>query len=92
MAGESEKRTPGGTKRLKKLFEQSKMRSRAWLQDRSTSDLQSRYAAATKSGNFGSKQIQGEVTAKSFGRRLDSNYFFANEVLGRPSCRLRGKN
>ena len=80
----------GGTKRLKKLFEQRKMRLRPWLQDRSSSDLQSRYTEARKAATSAVKKSK-EKSWEEFGRRLDSNYFSANKVFWQTIRRLRGK-
>ena len=77
----------GGTKRLKKLFEQRKMRSRPLLQERSSSDLQSRYTEVRKAATSAVKKFK-EKSWEEFGRRrLDSNYFF-----GRPSAVYMAKD
>ena len=62
----------------------------ALLQGRSTSDLQSRYTAARKAATLAVNKSK-EKSREKFGRRLDSNYFLANEVLWQTICRLRGK-
>jgi len=48
VVGDREKRTPWGTRMLKKLFEQIKAAFKALLQNMSSSDLQSRYTEARK--------------------------------------------
>ena len=57
----------GGTKRLKKLFEQRKMRSRPLLQERSSSDLQFRYTEARKAATSAVKKSR-----RSHGKSLSS--------------------
>ena len=64
VAGDSEKRTPWWNQKFKEAIRAKKDAFKAWLQDRSSSDLQSRYTEARKSGNFGSKEIQGEVMGR----------------------------
>ena len=76
-AGDSEKRTK------KDAF-------KAWLQDRSSSDLQSRYTEARKAATLAVKKSK-EKSREEFDRRLDSNYFSANKVFWQTICRLRGK-
>ena len=86
----------GGTKRLKKLFEQRKMRSRpGYRTDRHlicNPDTQRREKRekARKAGTFAVKKSK-EKSWKEFGRRLDSNYFSANKVFWQTIRRLRGK-
>jgi len=57
MAGIARKQRLGGTRIIKKLFEQRNMHSKL-LQNRSSSDLQSRYINARKSCSFDSKEVQ----------------------------------
>ena len=63
---------------------------KAWLQNRSSSDLQSRYAEARKAATLAVKKSK-EKSWEEFGRRLDSNYFSANKVFWQTIRRLRGK-
>ena len=48
MAGDSEKRTPWWNQEVKEAIRAKKDAFKAWLQDRSSSDLQSRYTEARK--------------------------------------------
>ena len=68
------------------------MRSRTdrHLQDRSSSDLQSRFAEARKAATSAVKKSK-EKSWEEFGRRLDFNYFSANKVFWQTIRRLRGK-
>ena len=78
----------GGTKRLRSYS--SKDAFKAWLQDRSSSDLQSRYTEAQKAATSTVKKSK-EKSWEEFGRWLDSNYFSANKVFWQTIRRLRGK-
>ena len=71
----------GGTKRLKKLFEQRKIRSRPWLQDRSSSDLQSRYTEARKAATSAVKEIQGEVMGRVWSSVRFQLFFGKQSIL-----------
>ena len=58
VAGDREKITPWWNQEVKEAIRAKKDAFKAWLQDRSSSDLQSQCTEALKSGNFGSKEIQ----------------------------------
>ena len=81
----------GGTKRLKKLFEQRKVRSRP--------DYRTDRHLICNPGTLRceKRQVQEQVKKskekswEEFGRRLDSNYFSANKVFRQIIRRLRGK-
>ena len=90
MAGDSEKRTPWWNQVVKKAIRAKKDAFKAWLQDRSSSDLQSRYTEVRKATTPAVKKSK-EKSWEEFGRRLDSNYFSANKVFWQTIRRLRGK-
>ena len=90
MAGDSEKRTPWWNQEVKEAIRAKKDAFKAWLQDRSSSDLQSRYTEARKAATSAVKKSK-EKSWEEFGRRLDSNYFSANKVFWKTIRRLRGK-
>ena len=77
VAGDSEKRTPWWNREDKEAIRAMKDAFKAWLQDRSSSDLQSRYTEARKAATSAVKKSK-EKSWEEFGRRLDSNYFSAN--------------
>ena len=58
------------------------------LQDKSLSDLQSRYTEARKAAASAVKK-SNEKSWEEFDRRLDSNYFSANKVFWLTIHRLR---
>ena len=89
MASGSEKRTPWWNQEVKEAIRAKKDAFKAWLQDRSSSDLQSRYNEARKAATSALKR--SKKSWEEFGRRLDSNYFSANKVFWRTIRRLRGK-
>ena len=60
------------------------------VQDRSSSDLQSRYTEARKAATSAVKKSK-EKSWEEFGCRLNSNYFSANKVLWQTIRHLRGK-
>ena len=91
VAGDSEKRTPWWNQEVKEAFRAKKDAFKAWLQDRSSSDLQSRYTEARKAATSAVKKSK-EKSWEEFGRRLDSNYFSANKVFWQTIRRLRGKS
>ena len=80
----------GGTKRLQKATRAKKDAFKAWLQDRSSSDLQSQYTEERKAETLAVKKSK-EKSREEFGRRLDSNYFSANKVFWQTIRRLHGK-
>ena len=90
VAGDSEKRTPWWNQEVKEAIRTKKDVFKAWLQDRSSSDLQSRYTEARKAETLAVKKSK-EKSWQEFGRRLDSNYFSANKVFWQTIYRLRGK-
>ena len=90
VAGDSEKRTPWWNQEVKEAIRAKKDAFKAWLQDRSSSDLQSRYTEARKAATSAVKKSK-EKSWEEFGRRLDSNYFSANKLFWQTIRRLRGK-
>ena len=90
MAGDSEKRTPWWNQEVKEAIRAKKDAFKAWLQDRSSSNLQSRYTEARKAATSAVKKSK-EKSWEELGRRLDSNYFSANKVFWQTIRRLRGK-
>ena len=80
----------GGTKRLKKLFEQRKMRLRPCYRTDCQLICSPGTLRGTKRDNFCSQKIQRE-SWKEFGCRLDFNYFSAN-YFGRPLAVYVAKN
>ena len=90
MEGDSEKRTPWWNQEVKEAIRTKKDVFKAWLQDRSSSDLQSRYIEARKAATSAVKKSK-EKSREEFGRRLDFNYFSANKVFWQTIRRLRGK-
>ena len=90
VAGDSEKRTPWWNQEVKEAIRTKKNAFKAWLQDRSSSDLQSRYTEARKAATSAVKKSK-EKSWEEFGRRLVSNYFSANKVFWQTIRRLRGK-
>ena len=90
VAGDSEKRTPWWNQEVKEAIRAKKDTFKAWLQERSSSDLQSRYTEARKAATSAVKKFK-EKSWEEFGHRLDSNYFSANKVFWQTIRRLRGK-
>ena len=90
MAGDIEKRTPWWNQEIQEAIRAKKDAFKAWLQDRSSFDLQSRYTEAWKAATSAVKKSK-EKSWEEFGRRLDSNYFSANKVFWQTIRRLRGK-
>ena len=90
VAGDNEKRTLWCNQEVKEAIRTKKNAFKALLQDRSSSDLQSRYSEARKAATSAAKKSK-EKLWKEFGRRLDSNYFSANKVFRQAIRRLRGK-
>ena len=89
-AGDSKKRTPRWNQEVKEAIPAKKDAFKARLQDRSSSDLQSRYTEARKAATLAVTKSK-EKSWEEFGRRLDSNYFSANKVFWQAIRRLRGK-
>ena len=90
VAGDSEKRTPWWNHEIKEAIRAQKDAFKAWLQDRSSSDLQSRYTEARKAATSAVKKSK-EKSWEEFGRRLDSNYFSANKIFWQTIRRLHCK-
>ena len=86
VAGDSEKRTPWWNQEVKEAIRAKKHAFKAWLQDRSSSDLQFRYAEARKAATLAVKKSK-EKSWEESGRRLDSNYFSANKMFWQTICR-----
>ena len=84
-AGDSEKKTPWWNHEVKEAIRANKDAFKAWLQDKSSSDLQSRYTEARKAATLAVKKSK-EKSWEEFGRRLDSNYFSATKDFGKPSA------
>ena len=80
MAGDSEKRTPWWNQEIKEAIRAKKDAFKALLQNRSSSDLQSRYSEARKTATVTVKKST-EKSWEEFGRRLNFNYFSADEVF-----------
>ena len=76
--------------KVKEAIRAKKDAFKAWLQDRSSSDLQSRYTKSRKVATLAAKKSK-EKSWEEFGRRLDSNYFSVNKVFWQTIRRLRGK-
>ena len=90
VAGDREKRTSWWNQEVKEAIRAKKDAFKAWLQDRSSSHLQSRYNEVRKAATLAVKKPK-EKSWEEFGRRLDSNYFSANKVFWQTIRRLRGK-
>ena len=90
MAAGSEKRTPWWNQDVKEAIRAKKDAFKALLQNRLSSDLQSRYSEARKVAAQAVKKSK-EHCWEEFGRRLDSNYLSANKVFWQTIRRLRGK-
>ena len=87
VAGDSEKRTPWWNQEVKEAIRTKKDVFKAWLQDISSSDLQSRYIEARKAATSAVKKSK-EKSWEEFGSRLDFNYciFRQTKYFGRPSA------
>ena len=68
VVGNSEKRTPWWNQEVKEAIRAKKDAFKAWLQDRSSSDLQSRYTEARKAATSAVKKSK-EKSWEEFGRR-----------------------
>ena len=80
VADDSEKTTPWWNQKIKEAIRAKKDAFKAWLQDRSSSDLQFRCTEARKAATSAVKKSK-EKSWEEFGRRLDPNYFSANKVF-----------
>ena len=89
VEGDSEKKTPWWNQEVKEAIRAKKDAFKAWLQDRLSSDLQSRYTEARKAATSAVKK--SKKSWEEFGRRLDSNHFSANKIFWQTIRRLRGK-
>ena len=84
VAGDSEKRTPWWNQEVKEAILAKKDAFKAWIQNRSSSDLQYPYTKARKPATSAVKKSK-QKSWKEFGDRLDSNYFSA-KYFGKPSA------
>ena len=89
VAGVSEKRTPWWNQEVK-ATRAKKNAFKDWLQDRSSSDLQSLYNEARKAATSAVTKSK-KKSWEEFGRQLNSNYFSANKVFWQTNRRLRSK-
>ena len=89
VAGNGEKRTPWWNQEVKEALRAKKDAFQAWLQNRSSSDLQSQYTEARKAATSAVKK--SKKSRDEFGRRLDSNYFLAYKVFWQTIRCVRGK-
>ena len=80
MAVGSEKRTPWWNQDVKETIQAKKDAFKALLQNRSSSDLQSRYSELRKSAAQAVKMSK-ECSLEKFGSRLDCNYSLANKIF-----------
>ena len=76
---------------VKEAIRAKKDAFKALLQNRSSSDLQSRYSEARKTAAQ-SVKMSKERSSEEFSRRLDSNYLLANKVFWQTIRRLHGKS
>ena len=90
VAGDSEKKTPWWNHQVKEAIRAKQDAFKALLQDRSSSDLQSRYTEARKAATSVVNKSK-EKSWKQLGRQLDSNYFLVKKVFGQIIRCLRGK-
>ena len=90
MAGDREKRTPWWNQEVKEAIRAKKDALKALLQNRLSSDLQSRYTEARKAATSAVKKSK-EKSWEEFGRQWYSNYFLANKVFWPTFRHLRGK-
>ena len=70
MAGDSEKTTPWRNQEVKEAIQAKKDAFKAWLQDRSSSDLQSRYTEAQKAATLDSNYFSANKVFRQTIRRL----------------------
>ena len=90
MASNSEKRTSWWNEEVKEAIGAKKDAFKTLLQDRSTSDFQSRCTKARKAATSAVKKFK-EKLWEEFCGQLDSNYFSTNKVFWQTIRRLRGK-
>ena len=85
MAGDSEKRTPWWNQEVNEAIRAKKDAFKAWLQDRSSSDLQSRYTEARKAATSAVRNPR-----RSHGKSLVVGWiptiFQQTKYFGRPSA------
>ena len=91
MAAGREKRTPWWNQDIKEAIRAKKDAFKALLQNRSSSDLQSRYSEVQKSAAEAVKTSK-ERSWEEFVRRLNSNYSSANKAFWQTIRRLPGKS
>ena len=91
MEASNEKKTLWWNQDVKEAIRAKKDAFKAFLQNRSLSDLQSRYFKARKS-TIQAVKTSKERSWEEFGSRLDFNYSLANEVFWQTIRRLRGKS
>ena len=82
------KKLLGGTKKLKKLFEQKKVVFKAWLLNKSSVELRSQYSEARKVAAI-KVELSKKRAWKEFGERLDDDLKIANKVFRQTIRRLR---
>ena len=90
MAAGSEKRTPWWNQDVKEAIRAKKDAFKVLLQNKSFSDLQSRYSEVQKAAAQAVK-ISKEHSSEEFGCRLDPNYSSENKVFWQTIRRLREK-
>ena len=90
MAAGIEKRTLWCNQDVKEAIRAKKDAFKALLQNRLSSDLQSRYFEARKAAAQAVK-LYKDHSWKEFGRRLKFNYLSENKAFLKKICRLRGK-
>ena len=84
VAGDSEKRTPWWNQEVKEAIRAKKDAFKAWLQNRSSSDLQIRYAEVRKAATSAAKK--SKKSWEEFGRRWIPTTFRQTKYFGRPSA------
>ena len=75
-----EKKLPGRTNELKKLFMRKKVAFKAWLANKSSVELRSQYSQARKAAATKVKLFK-ERAWKEFKERLDDDFIMANKVF-----------
>ena len=86
----SEKRTAWWNQEVKEAILAKKAAFRAWLTNKSCTQLKSQYSAARKTAAMKVKQSK-EKSWEDFGQKLDTDYRSANKVFWQTIRRLRGK-
>ena len=84
------RKAPWWNQEVKEAIRAKKDAFKVLLQDRLSSDLQSRYTEARKAATSAVKKSK-EKSWEEFGRRLDSNHFLANKVFWPTIRRLCAK-